>query len=344
MPVKRFLKYLYRRFRKKRVADIGIWVNDERMRVAIQCTDYFAKGKWLKNIRNTFPEVEQYWQVKFYISSYEREVLAPGLDVIFTFWLNQPFIDLSKRLKWAFIAQSGIEFLENKDFDFDVKTVCGFSSRAIAEYVLCNSLLLLRKIGHACRKQVRQKWDQVYFLQRRLDLLSTKTIGILGFGNNGRATAEVFKKIGCCVLAYDEQDIRAPDIDALYRSGQIDDIIRKSDILVICLPLTSKTENLIGRRQLELLGSDGVLVNVARAEIVNESELIYALQNNVIAGAALDVFKVEPLPSTSRLWNCPNIIITPHIAGNINYFIDDIQIAFLEELRKCTKKRVKYDV
>jgi len=333
MQVSQYWKKLYREFRKKCVAAIKCWESDERLRVAIQYTQYFSKEKWLQHIQDIFPEIEKHCQVKFYNTACEREVLAPELDVVFTFWLNQPFIDLAKKLKWSFISQSGTEFLEGKDFDFDVKTAGGISSNAIAEYVLCISLILLRNIGHALENRVEKKWDQTYFLTRGLELLSTKTIGILGLGNNGRATASVFKKFGCCVLAYDEREVTTPNVDVLYHCGQLDDIIVRSDILVICLPLTIKTQNLIGSRELKLLGNRGVIINVGRAEVVNESELIGALDNKIIAGAALDVFACEPLPRSSCLWGCPNTIITPHIAGNVNYFVDDIQIAFLKELR-----------
>ncbi len=335
------MKTYYKSYRIKKYKNSIVWKNDSRLHVGIECNKYFTKEKWLGKLHSVFPKADDYCQIKFYENRYEKYALLPSLDVVCTTWLNRVYIMGAKRLKWIHAMASGTEFLEEivNLKSIQITSTRGVSSESVAEYVLCVCLALLKKLYYAFSNQQKRLWNQDYFLENDFTLLKTKKIGILGLGNNGRAVARIFKSLGCCVYGCDEEDQKLDFVNYIYASNQLDELIQNSEIIIICLPLTSKTKNLITLRELKLLGNKGILINVARGEIVNESDLIYALRHQIISAAAVDVFNLEPLPRSSRFWKCPNLIVTPHIAGNINNYIDKIQIYFIENLKRFVSKR-----
>jgi phosphoglycerate dehydrogenase-like enzyme len=103
-------------------------------------------------------------------------------------------------------------------------------------------------------------------------------------------------------------------------------------LLIIALPLNAETANLIGIRELRMLGSDAYLMNISRGNIIVEQDLVKALRSKIIKGAVLDVFAKEPLPGSSPLYKLDNVILTPHISGNINLFVDEIQEDFIKKV------------
>jgi phosphoglycerate dehydrogenase-like enzyme len=153
--------------------------------------------------------------------------------------------------------------------------------------------------------------------QNELRGLFGRTIGILGMGNTGRELALRAKAFGMNVLAYRRREGQLPPgVDRIYSADAgetIDELLVESDFVVLALSLSSATYHLIGRRELDLIGSNGFLINMARGPIVDEPELIAALQERRIAGAGLDTFAVEPLPADSPLWDAPRTLITPHV-------------------------------
>ena len=340
MDFKEFTKSLYRNYRVGKYRNFAKWEQDSRLHIGIEFNRYFTKKKWLQNFRSLFPTVDKYCQIKFYSNKYEKYALLPTLDIICTTWTKPSFVTSTEKLKWIHIMQSGSEFLQDiQSFNgVQITTTSGITSEAVAEHVLCVSLALLKQLYYSFEYQRKQRWAQENFLEGDFRLLKNRKIGILGLGYNGQSIARLFKSLGCEVMAYDKEDIKSEYVDCLYRSNQLDMIIDKSEILVICLPLTSETKNLITLYELKLLGNKGILINVARGEILNEADLIYALRHRIISGAALDVFHKEPLPRSSLLWTCPNTILTTHIAGNINNHVDKIQASFIERLKKYSVK------
>lgn len=146
--------------------------------------------------------------------------------------------------------------------------------------------------------------------------LSGKTLGIIGFGAIGKEVAKRSICLGMKVLAYD------PFVDkqimAQYSVGSADleTVLRESDFISLHLPLNQSTRKLIGKKELEIMKKTAFLINTSRGGIVDETALVEALKQNKIAGAALDAFEVEPLPEDSILYNCPNLILTPHIGAH----------------------------
>lgn len=207
----------------------------------------------------------------------------------------------------------------------------------ISETVFCMMLMLARKSLEHFRAQQQKKWVRVDPV-----VLHGKTLGILGLGNIGLAVARLAKAFNMKVLAMKAHPQgRYKDVDNIYSSAGLLEIMKQSDFVVIILPITEETKNLIGEKELRLMKTTSFLINVARGGIVDENALVHALQQKWIAGAAFDVFATDPqpLPPDSRLWDLPNLIITPHNAGHRPDYVELVTRQFCINLKRYINGR-----
>ncbi|MEX2378005.1 MAG: NAD(P)-dependent oxidoreductase [Dehalococcoidia bacterium] len=180
------------------------------------------------------------------------------------------------------------------------------------------------------------RWDQDGALQV-VEYAGDKTVGIVGFGKSGRETGWRCKAIGMRVLAVDRQAIDGdPIVEDVWTLDRLPELLAESDYIVITAPQTPDTIDMIGERELRMMKRTGRLVVTSRGRIVNQRALVQALREGVIAGAALDTVDEEPMPVDDPLWDLPNVIITPHIAGNAEpELLDRRTVAiFAENLRR----------
>ena len=191
----------------------------------------------------------------------------------------------------------------------------GANAAAVAEYVLCTAMMLLRGAYRSSAAVAAGQWPRQSLSEGRE--IGGKEIGIVGFGGIGRLTARLAGALGIRVAACD------PEIAAdspLWRSEaalrlELNELLERADVVSLHIPLTAATRGLIGAAQLALMKRDAVLINSARGGTVDEAALAAALRAGQLGGAALDVFADEPLAPGSPLTDCPNLILTPHIAG-----------------------------
>jgi phosphoglycerate dehydrogenase-like enzyme len=170
--------------------------------------------------------------------------------------------------------------------------------------------------------------------------LSGQTLGIVGLGRIGEALVVRARAFGMRIVAvkrdpasrYDGSTDAQPD--ALYGLDGLSDLMRESDHVCIALPYTPQTHHLINAELIAAMKPTAYLYNIARGAIIDESALIAALREGVIAGAGLDVFEEEPLPQSSELWGMQNVIITPHVAGLTPYYFDRFAKLFADNLRR----------
>ena len=194
------------------------------------------------------------------------------------------------------------------------------------------SISLTRNLHKSFENRFVKRWNQNNIIPQSVVSITRCKIGVLGLGKVGKVIAENFKKIGCEIIGCDKIKQQTDNVlSAFYPSDKLYEFIEEIDILIIALPLNESTKKLIDLRVLQTLGKEKYLINVSRGEIIDEQALIHALSSNVIKGAALDVFEREPLPRNSALYRCKNVIITPHIAGNINLFVNEIQQDFIRK-------------
>lgn len=186
----------------------------------------------------------------------------------------------------------------------------GVNKRSVSELALCFMISLLRFVD-ASNREIRSGAWKI----RKGRYLSERTVGIVGCGHVGKDLACILSAFGCRLLAHDIEDY--PDF---YRSYNIepvglDELLQRSDVVTLHVPLTERSRNMITRQHLALMKEDAILINTARGGLVDEISLKDALANGRLAGAAFDVFAVEP-PEDPELLNLTNFLSTPHIGGS----------------------------
>ena len=210
-----------------------------------------------------------------------------------------------------------------------VTSASGLFANQVAEQTLALILGLLRGLPTFFRQQQAKE-----FTRRPTGDLHGKTIGIVGFGGNGRRIAEVLAPFEVRVVAVDMFPVNKPDyVEELLPAERLLDVLRQSDITILCVPLNDRTAGMIDANALKLMKPASILINVARGPIVDEAALIDVLNRGHVQAAGLDVTEVEPLPPTSSLWEMPNVIITPHVGAQSAKGVDDSTDFFCKNLR-----------
>jgi len=265
----------------------------------------------------------------------ELDALLAEAEVIYGLRLPKNVITRAPKLKWVQVMSAGVDrFLDGEFRQSSVimTNVSGIHATPIGEIVL-ELMLMFAKQAPLCF-QLKQERQWKRFMPT---VLRSKTVGVVGIGNIGRAVARLAKAFGMRVIATRrsaKRVMRAKDVDILLPREQLPQLLSESDFVVLSLPFTSETNKLIGQEELRTMKPTAYLINIARGNIVDEEALIRALDEHWIAGAGLDVFATEPLPADSRLWEFPNVIFSPHIAGGMeNYNIRATKL-FCENLRR----------
>jgi len=247
----------------------------------------------------------------------ESEILISYGDGI-----DEKLVNKLPNLKWIQVLSAGLNLLPHKlilDRRIKLTNVGGIHKIPMAEYVMSVILNITHRMYYYYDLQKEKYWESWIELQEA----HGKTIGIIGLGHIGSEIAKYAKSLSMNVLGcrkdYQKQ---CKYVDKIFSPNNLNQLLNQSDFVVLCLPLTKETENLIDREQLSSMKKTAYLINIARGAIVNEEALITALNNDVIAGAVLDITKQEPLNSDSVLWTTKNIIITPHISGRSPKYLD----------------------
>ena len=170
--------------------------------------------------------------------------------------------------------------------------------------------------------------------------LHRQTIGIVGFGGVGRRIAAVLQPFRVRLLATDMFPINKPDyVEALLPHTALDELLGQVDIVILAVPLTELTRNILDARAIARLRPGAILINVARGKLVVEDALVEALESGHLWGAGVDVTASEPLPPNSRLWEQQNVIITPHVGGQSARRIDQMTDFFVDNLARYLADR-----
>jgi D-3-phosphoglycerate dehydrogenase len=237
------------------------------------------------------------------------------------------------RLQWIQSSAAGMDHCLVPSViasDIVVTSASGVLADQVAEHTLgliiawCRSLPIFF--------QAQQKKD---FIRRPTRDLTRATVGIVGFGGVGRRLAEVLRPFRTRILATDMFPVDRPEtVDALWPAERLADLLAESDVVVLCAPLNEMTRGMIDRAALARMKPEALLVNAARGQLVVTDDLIAALESGRLAGAVMDVTEPEPLPPEHPLWDAPNVIITPHVAGQCALRIDNMTRLLRENLRR----------
>lgn len=265
----------------------------------------------LERVRAGFPDLT----VHRAESIDEAEALIANCEVLVTWWSNfVPDLLQAPKLKWVHSLAAGVDgfFLPPiKSGEVLLTNSSGIHGLPMAEHVMAIMLAFSRGIFRYARQQKERRWERL-----RLSELNGKTLGVIGMGSIGQEIAQHGAAFGMRVLGVKRNPGQQyPGVDRMVSMEGLDMVLKESDYVVLSVPLTPETDKMIGRRELELMKPDSILINVARGEVIDEAALIEALRENIIGGAGLDVFETEPLPESSPLWELENCLITPHCAA-----------------------------
>ncbi|MDB6177423.1 hydroxyacid dehydrogenase [Paracoccus sp. Z330] len=210
--------------------------------------------------------------------------------------------------------------LDNIDLDackargIEVWPATGANDLAVAEYVITSAMMLLRGAYLASASVAAGEWPRQSLIGREM---SGRVMGLLGFGAIARQVAARARALGMSVIAHDPH---LPQSDPAWQDARpvsLDELLSQSDVLSLHVPLTAQTRHIVDAAALSRMQQGAVLINAARGGVVDEAALAVALKEGRVAGAALDVFEVEPLTAESgaHFGGIGNVILTPHIAG-----------------------------
>ncbi len=227
---------------------------------------------------------------------------------------DKKFLNEFPSLKYILRAGVGLDNIdinECKERNISVFNAPGSNANAVAEYVVAITLMLLRRIPYQSSRIYQQQWRDKRFIGEEL---KNKTLGLVGCGAIGKLVSAKLTTFNIKVLGYDPYlDAGALQKHNITKCG-LSEILKRSDILSLHLPLTPETRNMFSLNELKKMKSTSMLINTSRGELIKEDDLIIALKEGIIAGCALDVFVNEPHVNKGLL-ELDNVVLTPHIAG-----------------------------
>ena len=266
--------------------------------------------------------LEKYFSVEYLIGKSREELIEElskgvfGLLVTITHKIDKEILDHARGLRIVSTQSAGYDHIDVEyatKLGIVVARVVGLLQETVAEHAVAMMLSLARRL-HVSDNIVRNGlWASGYSIWSKfksLPLMHGKVAGIFGMGEIGKRLVPKLKGLGMKVIYYSR---KRKDVDAAYVS--FDTLIRESDVLFVTVPLTNETKGIINYETLKKMKSTAYIINVSRGGIVVEGDLVKALKEGIIAGAALDVFEKEPLSKDNPLTELENVLLSPHYAG-----------------------------
>lgn len=239
------------------------------------------------------------------------------------------------RLEWIHARYAGLDsllFPELIESSLPFTNGSGVFSQSLGEFVILGALWFAKRVPHLLDLKARRHWEH-FDVQE----LSRQTIGIVGYGDIGRACAWRAKAMGMKVLGLRRDMAPRPGdehLDRLYPTAELHSMLAECDYVVAAAPLTPSTHHMIGTAEFNAMKPSGVIMNVGRGPVIDEAALVAALKASRIRGAALDVFEVEPLPAESPLWEMPNVLLSPHCTDHTSTWIEDAADFFMKQFAR----------
>lgn len=298
-------------------------------------------------LRQRFPHIQ-------FVYATTPEERAEGLrdaDAAYTWILSAEELTQAKKLRWVHTSAVAVETLCLRELfarSVLVSNTRGVQAIPIAEHVMAVLLGMAKQIPFVLENQAQARWAQNEFVDDRLPwLLDGRTLGLIGVGTIGSEVARRAQAFGMRVIAMRRRPAYGVigHVEQVYGLPDLPDFLPQCHALVIAAPLTADTEGLMGARQFAQLPKGAVVINVGRARIIDTDALIASLKNGHLAGASLDVFPQEPLPSDHPLWKTPNVILTPHTSGFRRGHWDEVIELYGDNIERWLKgEALKYRI
>ncbi len=257
-------------------------------------------------------------------------------DVLLGWTFDHRAVADAPGLRWIHVIGAGTDHLEPLDWVPERVTLTnssGVHAERAGEFIATGLLMLNSLIPMHLEAQAARRWEARYS-----SVIAGKTVVIVGVGSIGGSAARRAHELGLTVRGV-RRSAGAPHpyVDEMYRTDQIDEALAGADYLVVCAALTPDTRGLIGREQLELLSAEGGVINTSREPLVDYGALEALLREGRLGGAILDVFEPEPLSPESTLWDCPRLIITPHVSSDPRDYTASMLKIFVDNLDRYSR-------
>jgi phosphoglycerate dehydrogenase-like enzyme len=277
----------------------------------------------------------------------ELAARLPEADVLVVsmLWRNE-LAGTARKLRFIQSISAGTDQYDKallRERGIRLASAAGVNAQAVAEHAMALILALGRRLPEARDNQNAKRWrGMISEIAAREDQLAGKTMLIVGLGRIGARLARLAQAFDMRVIATKRDTATASgDADAVYGTDRLHELLREADVVALTCPLTPETENLIDAAALAAMKPTAQLINVARGRVIDEPALIDALQQRRIAAAGLDVTREEPLAAASPLWTMPNVLITPHTAGETQRYEDAVIDILLENLERLWRRDVE---
>lgn len=240
-----------------------------------------------------------------------------GVQVLVCWGFHAAILEEAGDLEWIQFGSAGINHAltsELANSSVRLTTQTGLHAVTIAEYAIAGMLVLAHRMHTAIRQQIAGVWERQPVIDGVREFCGS-TVGVIGMGHIGRAVASRSRALGARVVATVSTQAESYEADEWVPKDDLEPLLSQSDFIVVTVPQTPATLDLVGEREFARAKRGAVLVNVARGLVVDEDAMVRALKTGLLGGAVLDVFRQEPLPAESPLWKLPNVVMTPHVSG-----------------------------
>ena len=308
-------------------------------------------GEFLDKLRAVSPRLVVKQHTCHNAEEVEQALEEDSIEVLYTFYLPA---DLSRapKLKWVQMHAAGVDHLLDHPImksEILLTTASGIHATPIAEYVFASILAFNRRVTQMLYYQSRREWPQGRWDLFARPELRDRTLGIIGYGSIGRELGRIARCFGMRVVVTKRSVSHMRDVgyalqgtgdregallDEAFPPERLSEMLSLCDYVVVAVPLTPETRRLIGEAELRAMKPSAYLVNISRGGTIDEGALLKALREGWIAGAGLDVFEEEPLPSDSPLYDVENVILSPHVSGFTLRYDERASDLFAENLRR----------
>jgi phosphoglycerate dehydrogenase-like enzyme len=304
--------------------------------LTVVATPHFVvRPDQLARLKDAHPRVT----VRFVTTPAEFAAALPDADGVVTgFGLAPGLLAAAPRLRWLQSTGAGVERLLTSEIvrsNLVVTATKGPMGVLMAEHVVAMMLALARDFPAFYRDQLDQRWRRYPAERGPLVEVVGKTMCVLGVGAVGSEVARMCKLgFHMRVLGLARRQHSSPHVDRYVERDQLHAALAEADFVALCLPNTPSTRGILDAAALAALKAGAYVINVARAQLVDEAALIAALREGRLAGAGLDAFATEPLPAESPFWSLPNVIVTPHTSAITDRLGDHFVDFWCENVRR----------
>ena len=246
---------------------------------------------------------------------------------------------IAPKVRWVHTRAAGIDnllFPELVDSNVTMTNGTGVFSQPLGEFVLGAMLYFAKDFRRMIRLQQAGVWDPFDVVA-----ISGQTVGIVGYGDIGRAVATRAKSMGMRVLGLKRHGAPLYNVDPLvnriYGPGELSEMLAQSDYVVVAAPLTPETRGMMGEKEFGAMKTGAVIINIGRGPVIDEPAMLRALIENRIRGAVLDVFDREPLPAGHPFYKLENVLLSPHCADHTADWMDQAMLFFLAQYERFCK-------